>query len=300
MKKTELKQLTAQIGKFELTAEARKEIKGSFIQLKSGVTRYEMKGEGEPIILVHGYATPYFIYDKLFDRFVNDGYKVIRYDLIGRGYSDRPQIDYTPEAFVNQLNDLATALLGNEPFNLIGTSMGGIICSSYCAKYPERVKKLALLAPAGMDSYKVPLYMKICKSKIFGEFVFNNLAGKLLLTGCASEIYNLDIEEKDEYIRQFGDAAKYKGFLRCTLSSLKNTILNFEESMKGYRALAKTEIPMLCIWGTIDKTMPYYQHARLLDVCKQMKFISYENSGHVFLYDEGARTYDDVISFLKA
>ena len=299
MDKKELKNLVAKMDKTELTDDARKQIKGSFIRLNTGTTHYEMKGNGEPIILVHGYATPYYIYDKLFNNFVEDGYKVIRYDLIGRGYSDRPLIDYTPEAFVNQLNELANALIGDESFYLIGTSMGGIICSSYCAKYPEKVKKLVLLAPAGMDSYKVPIYMKICKSKIFGKFIFNNFAGKLLLKHCASEIYYLGIEEKDSYMRQFGDAAKYKGFLRCTLSSLRNTILNFKESMKGYESLGKTEIPILCIWGTHDKTMPYYQHTRLLDVCKQTKLISYENSGHIFLYDEGSRTYNDAIKFIK-
>ena len=140
MDKKELKNLVAKMDKTELTDDVRKQIKGSFIQLKTGATHYEMKGNGEPIILVHGYATPYYIYDKLFSNFVEEGYKVIRYDLIGRGYSDRPLIDYTPEAFVNQLNELATALLGDESFYLVGTSMGGIICSSYCAKYPERVK----------------------------------------------------------------------------------------------------------------------------------------------------------------
>lgn len=50
-------------------------------------------------MLVHGYATPYYIYDKIFDFLVNKGYRVLRYDLLGRGFSQRVDKDYTPSLF---------------------------------------------------------------------------------------------------------------------------------------------------------------------------------------------------------
>lgn len=142
--------------------------------------------------------------------------------------------------------------------------------------------------------------MKICKVKGLGELVFYNVAGKLLLKKCASELYNVSDDEKDYFQKSFADAFRYKGFLRCTLSSLQNTILNTEETVEYYKAIGKSNVPVLCIWGTIDKTMPYSQSERFKEICKQAKLITYQNSGHVFLFDEGKKTSDDILSFFNS
>ena len=63
----ELKDLVKSMETRELDDEARKNADGEFIRLSFGHTHYELKGEGEAVVLVHGYATPYFIYDKLTD-----------------------------------------------------------------------------------------------------------------------------------------------------------------------------------------------------------------------------------------
>lgn len=297
MNDKELNVLAKSIDTIELTQSEIDKQQGTFVSLASGRTHYQVSGNGKAVILVHGYATPYYIYDKLFDAFCKNGYRVLRYDLLGRGLSERVNVDYTPQLFAKQLEEIADFVFPNEKFMLVGTSMGGAICATYCANHSERVEKLVLLAPAGMDTFKPPLYMRLCKIKGVGELVFYGIAGKLLLKKCASELYYVSDEEKDYYFRKFAEAAKYKGFLRCTLSSLRNTILNVSQVTENYKIVGKENIPVLCIWGTIDKTMPYYQSARLKEVCKNLKFITYENSGHVFLFDEGERCAKDVLDF---
>ena len=96
----------------ELDETARKQADGSFIALTDGVTHYELGGpkNGQPVVLVHGFSTPYFIFDTTFEFLVNSGFRVLRYDLIGRGYSDRPHVDYNIHLFVRQLKDLLDAL----------------------------------------------------------------------------------------------------------------------------------------------------------------------------------------------
>ena len=299
MEKSEYTALSKKAEKLDLTDEARKKIKGSFLSLPSGNTHYEIKGEGEPIVLVHGYATPYYIYDKLFDALVKAGYRVLRYDLLGRGYSERVEGDYTPELFATQLKELTEALLKDEKFYLAGTSMGGSVTTAFCRLYPGRVKKLILLAPAGMDSFKPPFYMKLSNIPGIGTFIFNRIGSKTLLKSCAGEMHYSPSEEKDYYERAFADAIQYKGFLRCTLSSLRNTILKTEKTILGYKAVAKEGLPVLCIWGKEDRTMPYYQSERFKEVCPDATLITYEKSGHIFVYDEGERTAKDVLEFLK-
>ena len=120
MDKNELDKLIGNVETLELNDKERAMNSGSFIPLPCGITHYQMEGNGEPVVLTHGYATPYKIYDKLFDTLVEAGYKVIRYDLIGRGLSQRTHDACTPEFFARQLNELTKKLLGDEKFYLIG------------------------------------------------------------------------------------------------------------------------------------------------------------------------------------
>lgn len=299
MTDTEMNSLLKSVETKALTRSEEQNIPGEFADLPSGRTHYEVKGEGEAVVLVHGYATPYYIYDKLFERFVNAGYRVLRYDLLGRGYSERVKADYTPELFARQLAEIAELVFGEQAFYLVGTSMGGTITATFTSLHSEQVRKLVLLAPAGMDTFEPPMYMKLCKIPGLGGFIFNNVAGKLLLKRSSSELYHVSQAEKDYYTRSFAAAAVYKGFLGCTLSSLRHTILETKAATESYKAVGRSSIPVLCIWGTADKTMPYYQHERLLQVVPQVKLITYENSGHIFLFDEGDRAATDILNFFN-
>ena len=136
---------------------ARRTHKGSYIQLSDGCTRYELEGDGdECFVLVHGFSSPYFIYDNLYESLLARGYQVLRYDLIGRGLSDRPKAVYDADFFVKQLDELTDALLPGKTFTIIGTSMGGIIGTRFVQMHPAKVSRLILLAPAVMDTFKAP------------------------------------------------------------------------------------------------------------------------------------------------
>lgn len=298
MTKQELKKLVKQAATLELTDEERAKLPGSFIDLPCGNTHYEMKGQGETCVLVHGYATPYSIYDKVFDSLVANGYRVIRYDLMGRGFSERVKADYTASMFAVQLKELTQALIGDEPFYLFGTSMGGSVVTAFAAAYPERVKKMVLLAPAGMDSFRPPFYMKLSAIPFLGGLIFRIIGNKTLLTKCAGELTHVSEDEKDYFMRFFAHSIRYKDFLRCTLSSLRHTILATKTDTAGYIKTAESGIPVLCLWGTNDKTMPYYQAERFREVMPKAKLVTFEGSGHVFLFDEGERTMNEVLPFL--
>lgn len=300
MNKDKLAALVKDIETLDLTDSERKKASGSFIQLPCGNTHYELKGEGKACVLVHGYATPYYIYDKVFDRLVSEGYKVLRYDLMGRGLSERVKTDYTPEFFARQLKELTETLLGDEKFILFGTSMGGSITTAFCRLYPGMTEQLVLLAPAGMDTFKPPFYMYLTSAPLLGDILFSIIGGKTLLKKCAGELIYSGEDVEEYYMKSFAYTIKYKGFHQCTLSSLRNTILNTKETVKGYYSVAQQKIPMLVIWGTADKTMPYYQIDRMKEICPDAKFETFEGSGHIFLFDEGDRTMNIVMPFIKS
>ena len=300
MTKEELRALLQQAQTKDLTPEEKAKAPGDFIDLPCGFTHYELVGEGAPCVLVHGYATPYFIYDKLFQTLVDSGYRVLRYDLLGRGLSERVDTVYSAELFARQLFELTNAVFPDMPFHLFGTSMGGTVTATFCALYPGRAKSVIWLAPAGMDTFRPPFYMKLANIRGIGGVIFNAIGEKTLLSKCASEATHILQDEIDAFMRKFAYALQYKGFVRCTLSSLRNTILATEKATKAYAAVGAQGLPLLCVWGEEDKTMPIYQAERLQEVCPQVQLVRFPGSGHIFVFDEGDRTADVVLPFLRS
>lgn len=279
----------------------RKLHKGYYIILKDGSTRYQLSGPGkETVVLVHGFSSPYFIYDNLYDMLVWAGYRVLRYDLIGRGLSDRPKMKYDADAFVRQLDELTDRLLPGEKFTLIGTSMGGIISARFVQMHPDKVTRLILLAPAVMDTFKAPLSFKLCRIPIIGHTVFRLVAPYPIISHCADELRLASDYEKDRYILRFTDFARYKGYMRALASSLSDCILDYDTAMNAYRAVRTSGKPMLVIWGTDDHTMPYYQIERMKEICPDAKYITYEGSYHMFVFDEPDRVMEDMIPWMNS
>src|SRR6185436_10669309 len=157
----------------ELNDLTRKNLSGSFIQLPDGVTHYELSNPDKEntVILVHGFSVPYFIYDPTFEFLTQAGFRVVRYDLFGRGFSDRPDTRYNIDLFVRQLGDLLDALRFTRRVSLVGLSTGGPITAAFTALHPERVNKLVLIDPIGAKPLAISRILQVAAMPIVGEVV---------------------------------------------------------------------------------------------------------------------------------
>ena len=81
--------------------EDRRDAPGEFIELSQGITHYQWHGpvRGPIAVCVHGLTTPSFVWQGLTAGLTAMGYRVLTYDLYGRGYSDRPKGDQTDAFF---------------------------------------------------------------------------------------------------------------------------------------------------------------------------------------------------------
>ena len=106
--------------------------------------RYELRGEGEPLVLIHGFTLSLKMWEAQVEAFAQK-YRVLRYDLRGFGQSDPPS--GTP---YRHAEDLAALLdrLGLDSVNLLGCSMGGGIALDFALSFPGRTRSLVLFDSA--------------------------------------------------------------------------------------------------------------------------------------------------------
>ena len=112
--------------KLEIDDAVRASATGKFARLTDGYTHYELGGpeDGQEVVLAAGFSVPYYIWDPTFKALTGAGFRVLRYDYYGRGLSDRPEIPFTDEMYVRQLDGLLAAAGITGPFDLVGISFG--------------------------------------------------------------------------------------------------------------------------------------------------------------------------------
>jgi pimeloyl-ACP methyl ester carboxylesterase len=95
------------------------------------------------------------------------GFRVIRYDLYGRGFSDRPNVKYDAELYDRQLTQLLDGLRITTPVDLAGASMGGPIAAAYTCSHPARVRTLSLFDPGYSHGQIMPAKLRL---PVWGEY----------------------------------------------------------------------------------------------------------------------------------
>jgi pimeloyl-ACP methyl ester carboxylesterase len=143
----------------ELNVAVQKKLPGSFIALSKGSVHYQTGGDvdSQPVVLVHGFSVPMYIYDSTFNALVNAGFRVLRFDLWGRGYSSRPLVDYNLDLFIEEVRELADSLRLAKPIDLVGVSMGGTIVAGFASKYPGLVRNVILIDPHAIKKNITPV-----------------------------------------------------------------------------------------------------------------------------------------------
>ncbi|MFW9818465.1 MAG: alpha/beta fold hydrolase [Candidatus Thorarchaeota archaeon] len=132
---------------------------------------YEIKGDGEPLLLVHGFGSKKESWIAQFQP-LSEYFRVIRFDNRGAGKSDRPKGDYTMELFADDIAGLLD-YLHIDKTHIIGWSLGGMIVQNFILKYPNRVNKMVLINTnhglpneQGADFYKNSRIEEIKKIEI--------------------------------------------------------------------------------------------------------------------------------------
>jgi pimeloyl-ACP methyl ester carboxylesterase len=281
----------------ELDDEVRRQTGGTYVDLPGGVTHYELANPSheQTVVLVHGFSVPFYIFDPTFHFLACHGFRVLRYDLFGRGYSDRPRADYNIDLFVNQLADLLQALRLIQPIDLLGLSMGGPIAAAFTRLHPERVARLILIDPAGARPITASRLLKAAAMPLVGEALFGLAGGGYLMRSVASDLFDKQLVE--QFQQRYRVQMQYKGFRRAILSTIRNNML--ESFLDVYREVGNLNKPVLMLWGRHDTTVPLQHSDELRNAIPQAEFHIIENCSHIPHFEQPEKTNARLLTFLR-
>ncbi len=275
-------------------ADMRADLPGDFVALSGGVTHYEVAGpeEGRPVVLIHGFSTPMFLWDYTLPALAAAGCRAARYDLFGRGFSDRPAGPYDPALFDRQLLDLVDAL-GFAAVDLVGLSMGGPIAITFADRHPDRAGKIALVDPAGFAA-KPSLATILLFLPGIGEIIMATVGNRVILGGLPRDFK--DTARLPAYVDKYRAQLPYRGFKRALLSTMRNMPLTRMGDV--YRRVGQQGRDILLIWGREDRTIPFPTSERVRAALPKAIFHAIEGAGHMPHYEKPEIVNPILVDFL--
>ncbi|WP_373988624.1 alpha/beta fold hydrolase [Duganella sp. BuS-21] len=267
---------------------------GAYAKLSDGVTYYEAAGpaEGRVAVLVHGFSVPSYIWDPTFAALRDAGYRVIRYDLYGRGMSDRPDAAYDGAFYDRQLDELLKSLKVDGRIDLFGLSFGGYVSAHYASTHPQRVRSLTLVDP----SNSAPVIPWQLATPLLGRYLFQTGAVPTMADHQSSDF--LHPEQFPGWADRYRPQMEFYGFGRALYRS--RISLSKENFDAIYANIAKAGTPVHLVWGKQDPVIPVAQAARIRQAIPALEYREIDQSGHLPHMEQTAIFNHDMLTWLAA
>jgi non-heme chloroperoxidase len=240
---------------------------------------YEDHGEGQPVILIHGYPLNGRSWEKQHRVLLDAGYRVIAYDRRGFGNSSQPTVGYDYDTFAADLNALIERLDLSD-IALVGFSMGTGEVTRYLGTYGSgRVSKAALLGA-------IPPFLLKTDDNPEGvdQSVFDGIRAAVVADRPAyfkaflDDFYNVDVLGGT----RISDQAWQASFNVAVAASPFAADACVPTWLTDFRAdLPKIDVPTLLVHGDADRILPFEATAkRLPGLIADLKFVVVEGGPH--------------------
>ena len=252
--------------------------------------------EGVPhrgvVLFIHGSgpgASGYSNFNGNYPAFNAAGYRTLVPDMFGYGYSSKPTegkffMNDLAAQFVRMLDGLGI----DEPVHLVGNSMGGAVCIQMALHHADRVGKLILMAPGGLEERDV--YMNMVGIK---TMIGNLMKSKGVVTREGlRETFKLQLHDEslitDEIIEERFQVSELqpKGLLSRLI------VKNAAED------LGKIEQETICLWGVDDKFCPVSGAYKVAERVKGSRTVLINGCGHWVMVEYAKLFNETSVRFL--
>lgn len=262
-------------------------------QGKLAAIHYNEKGSGSNhIVLIHGFRGNNYTWRYLLDPLAEAGFHVWSIELVGFGFSDKPEIQYTYDLFIRQIESfMAEHDIPNAHF--IGSSLGGGLSLTMALWNQPNVLSVTLLNALGYP-FDPPLYITIGKhlSLLWSPFMGPSMIRK----GLEQTIFDKD-SITDEQVQAYTTPYYFPGGAAAALSTIKNfDNERLKEMSLEYKNL---KIPLLIIWGNDDPILPKDHFNYFCNDFPEAKKMLIDNCGHLPHEEKPKEVSRAIIDFLS-
>ena len=266
---------------------------GHYATLPNGYRiHYLDEGAGPVVVFLHGSgngACGYSNFKGNYPALVEAGYRVILPDLIGFGYSDKPDNVEYPLSFFVECVKQTLDVIGVNQYTLVGNSLGGAVALGFALAHSQNVEKLVLMAPGGLND--LPDYLAMPGMAAMFE-TFNS--GKPVSEADLKRFFIKAFVVNpacvdDELVRE-----------RHALMQLQNPqVMKTMKVPNMTDRLGEIKCPALALWGLNENMMPDSGILRLGKGLPNCRMVLVPNCGHWVMIEHRDLFNRMTIDFLK-
>ncbi|PSO08611.1 hypothetical protein B9Q04_04635 [Candidatus Marsarchaeota G2 archaeon BE_D] len=244
-----------------------------YLDVKGVRTRYYESGQGPPVVFLHGKtgSMESFVYNL---EPLSKSFKVYAFDMIGHGFTDKPEMDYSPKTLMDHAVDFADAL-GLGSFSLVGHAWGGWISTLISYYHPERVNKVVSIC--GLNPSSLSSLIHSTDKKMMDSLTLNaafdpsldNIRARMKVM---FKSYDESVESLALLRSKYYASPGFSKAMSSLIESSKKAEYTLDDK------LANLTRPMIFVWGR-DCYFGYRQAYNALDVNPRLSLFMVANAG---------------------
>ncbi len=269
--------------------------------------KYTVMGEGQPLLLIHGFGACLSHWRKNIPVLAQQGYQVFALDLLGFGGSDKPNLDYHLDLWQRQIKAFWQEHI-QKPTIFIGNSIGGLLSLMIMAHNPEMTAGGVLINCAGglnhrPDELNLPLrlimglFSHVIRSPLTGKYVFNAIRQKSRIRRTLYQVYQDRQAVTDELVEML-----YLPSCDIGAQQVFASVITAPPGAKPSELLPQIQSPLLVLWGEADPWTPItgakiYQERAELD--PYTEFYAIAQAGHCPHDEKPEQVNQFILDWLK-
>ena len=261
---------------------------------------YEDQGQGQPVVLIHGYPLNGHSWERQTRVLLDAGFRVITYDRRGFGQSSKVGTGYDYDTFASDLNTVLETLDLNDVI-LVGFSMGTGELARYVSTFGhKRVAKLAFLASLEPFLVQRDDNPEGVPQEVFDGIVETAQGDRFAwFTSFFSDFYNLD-DTLGSRIRQEVVTANWNTAVSSAPVAAYAVVSSWIEDFRAdVAAVAASGKPALILHGTADNILPIDATARRFrKLLPEADYVEIDGAPHGLLCTHAAEVNAALLAFV--
>lgn len=249
-----------------------------------------------PVVLLHGLVSQSYGYRHVLPALAEYGFRAIAPDWLGHGFSEQPDrrdFPYTPDAFIQALEDFLRALEISQ-CSLVVQGFLGTVGLQYALRHPDQIDRIAILNAPVTTASRLPRKIGQLGWPMLGDVMTQDplLVDRTLEGGGG---YRVEDRDLDIYRRPFLRSSDAGRALLTTVQRLQLKDITAEIET-GFRSWEK---PVLVAWGDRDPWLPMTIAESFTASLADGELVKLEEVGHYPQEDWHEKVNDALLTFLR-